>query len=66
MTLAAAVLPLSSACLQGAGGVVTDWSGAALRWDDVSAGVKAAAGEVLAAGDPETHKQALELLQWKA
>jgi len=43
---------------------VTDWSGAPLRWDDVSAGVKAAAGEVLAAGDPTTHKQALELLQW--
>lgn len=50
--------------IQGAGGVVTDWSGAPLRWDDVSAGVKAAAGEVLAAGDPTTHKQALELLQW--
>lgn len=52
--------------IQGAGGVVTDWSGAPLRWDDVSAGVKSAAGEVLAAGDPATHKQALELLQWKA
>jgi inositol-phosphate phosphatase/L-galactose 1-phosphate phosphatase/histidinol-phosphatase len=55
--------------LQGAGGVITDWSGQQLRWQvqggDVAAAIKGAPGEVLAAGDAETHKQALQLLAWK-
>jgi fructose-1,6-bisphosphatase/inositol monophosphatase family enzyme len=55
--------------MQGAGGVITDWSGQQLRWKvqggDVAAAIKAAPGEVLAAGDAETHKQALQLLAWK-
>jgi hypothetical protein len=31
----------------------------------VEAGVQSAAGEVLAAGDPATHAQALQLLAWQ-
>jgi inositol-phosphate phosphatase/L-galactose 1-phosphate phosphatase/histidinol-phosphatase len=70
------VLALSICCcfllrclLQGAGGVITDWSGQQLQWQvqggDVAAAIKAAPGEVLAAGDAETHRQALQLLAWK-
>ena len=54
---------------QGAGGVITDWSGDALTWkvegSDIAAAVKAAPGEVLAAGDARTHKQVLDMLDWK-
>lgn len=52
--------------IQGAGGVVTDWQGQPLRWTVGSHGdVTACSGEVLAAGDAEAHRQALELLAWK-
>ncbi|KAF6260129.1 hypothetical protein COO60DRAFT_923288 [Scenedesmus sp. NREL 46B-D3] len=55
--------------IEGAGGVITDWSGRQLRWQvqggDVAAAIKAAPGEVLAAGDADTHRQALQLLAWK-
>eukprot|EP00775_Hariotina_reticulata_P004006 gene4006-4257_t len=55
--------------IQGAGGVITDWSGQPLCWKlsegDVAAAVKAAPGEVLAAGDAGTHAQALQLLAWQ-
>jgi inositol-phosphate phosphatase/L-galactose 1-phosphate phosphatase/histidinol-phosphatase len=49
----------------GAGGVITDWSGGALRWGaaDAAAG-RAPAGEVLAAGDARAHAAALALLDW--
>ena len=54
--------------VQGAGGKVTDWSGAPLTWrvsstqlDDLSR----FPGEVLAAGDARVHEQALQLLAWK-
>lgn len=54
--------------LQGAGGVITDWSGHPLCWKlsegDVATALKAAPGEVLAAGDAATHAQALRLLAW--
>lgn len=54
--------------LQGAGGVITDWRGQPLTWrvdgGDVAAAVKAAPGEVLAAGDPAMHAAALQLLGW--
>jgi hypothetical protein len=59
------LLPIA---FQGAGGVITDWSGNALSWKvegaDVAAAVKGAPGEVLAAGDVRTHKQVLEVLDW--
>ena len=52
--------------IQGAGGVITDWSGEELLWSstEAAAGV-APPGEVLAAGDSVCHKKALELLAWK-
>jgi hypothetical protein len=50
---------------QGAGGVITDWRGRPLAWSDVGSGVASAPGEVLAAGDPATHAQALALLDWQ-
>jgi inositol-phosphate phosphatase/L-galactose 1-phosphate phosphatase/histidinol-phosphatase len=54
--------------LQGAGGVVTDWSGKPLTWNVTSASegqLPAFPGEVLAAGDPRVHQQAQQLLHWK-
>ncbi|KAJ9530813.1 hypothetical protein QJQ45_028700 [Haematococcus lacustris] len=61
--------------VQGAGGVITDWRGGPLVWlPSAQAAEKAAAGEgtgalraewpgeVLAAGDPRVHQQALEKL----
>lgn len=50
--------------MQGAGGVITDWSGRDLHWLVESDDVVAPAGQVLAAGDSRTHKQALDLLAW--
>lgn len=47
--------------LQGAGGVITDWEGNALRWSPRQGG--SFPGEVLAAGDEAAHKQALDLLR---
>lgn len=48
--------------------MITDWAGRSLSWDvsngDVAAALAAAPGEVIAAGDRQTHQQALELLAW--
>jgi fructose-1,6-bisphosphatase/inositol monophosphatase family enzyme len=56
-------------CMQGAGGMITDWAGRPLRWQlaggDVTASASQCPGEVLAAGDARTHEQVLQLLQWK-
>ena len=43
------------AVVEGAGGVITDWQGRALGLDS--------SGQVLAAGDPRRHKEALAVLQ---
>ncbi|GLC34125.1 hypothetical protein PLESTF_000166800 [Pleodorina starrii] len=54
--------------VQGAGGVMSDWRGRPLVWQpspgatDLKAGWP---GEVCAAGDPQLHRRALELLDWK-
>jgi len=48
--------------VEGAGGVFSDWTGNALRWDARSDATDGA-WEVLAAGDPLAHAQALEVLQ---
>ncbi|KFM27711.1 Bifunctional phosphatase IMPL2, chloroplastic [Auxenochlorella protothecoides] len=48
--------------LEGAGGVMTDWMGEALRLDPETI---TEAHEVVAAGDARTHAQALELLDWR-
>ena len=51
--------------IEGAGGVISDWRGGGLRWGvgQASAGI-APPGEVLAAGDAQCHRLALELLAW--
>ncbi len=54
---------------QGAGGVVTDWTGKELRWapqpgGDVASLRDSWPGEVLAAGDPRCHAAALRLLDF--
>lgn len=52
--------------IQGAGGTVTDWRGGELRWSsEEAAGGIAPPGEILAAGDADCHKLALDLLAWK-
>lgn len=54
--------------VQGAGGVITDWRGAPLHWLPTDQGLQGAGsypGEVIAAGDPRTHEQGLELLGWR-
>lgn len=61
----AALVPV----VTGAGGVITDWAGRPLRWEpDAAAGDGssggAAPGEVLAAGDPAVHAEALAILDW--
>ncbi|GIL71648.1 hypothetical protein Vretifemale_2164 [Volvox reticuliferus] len=54
--------------VQGAGGVMTDWSGQPLVWQpspgatDLKSGWP---GEVCAAGDPALHRQALRILDWQ-
>jgi len=53
--------------IEGAGGVVTDWRGGDLRWDvrwEEGDFGKFHSGEVLATGDAETHRQALEILKF--
>lgn len=52
--------------IEGAGGRVTDWRGAPLRWDVRSAaGAESWVGEVVAAGDARAHAHAVELLAWR-
>jgi inositol-phosphate phosphatase/L-galactose 1-phosphate phosphatase/histidinol-phosphatase len=49
----------------GAGGCITDWAGAPLRWGAAEAAAgRAPAGEVVAAGDARAHAAALALLDW--
>jgi inositol-phosphate phosphatase / L-galactose 1-phosphate phosphatase / histidinol-phosphatase len=53
--------------IEGAGGVVTDWRGGDLRWDvrwEEGDFGKFHSGEVLATGDAETHRQALQILKF--
>ncbi|XP_020251499.1 bifunctional phosphatase IMPL2, chloroplastic-like [Asparagus officinalis] len=50
--------------IEGAGGSITDWNGNKLTWE-ASADSRATSFNVAAAGDPQLHKQALEVLQWK-
>ena len=52
--------------IQGAGGTVTDWRGGELSWSSkaAAAGISPP-GEILAAGDADCHKLALEILAWK-
>lgn len=51
--------------IQGAGGVCTDWRGQTLTWDIQEADqVPSFTGEVLAAGDEATHRQALKVLSY--
>lgn len=54
--------------IQGAGGKITDWRGNALHWQvdstDPSSWQRLPPGEVLAAGDPELHSRAQELIGW--
>jgi inositol-phosphate phosphatase / L-galactose 1-phosphate phosphatase / histidinol-phosphatase len=52
--------------IQGAGGMVTDWSGRPLRWGGAAAKEgRGYVGEVLAAGDGRTHAAAVEKLAWR-
>lgn len=55
----AALLPV----VEGAGGLVTDWTGGPLGRPDMSAGAEA---RVLAAGDRRAHAEALARLDWRA
>ncbi|XP_020269573.1 bifunctional phosphatase IMPL2, chloroplastic-like [Asparagus officinalis] len=50
--------------IEGAGGSITDWKGNNLKWE-ASSNSSATSFNVAAAGDPELHKKALEMLQWK-
>jgi fructose-1,6-bisphosphatase/inositol monophosphatase family enzyme len=58
-------------CLQGAGGVITDWHGRPLVWRPPAGAASNEAlragwpGEVCAAGDPSLHAKAIALLDWK-
>lgn len=52
--------------IEGAGGVITDWSGEKLSWTaDQAASYDAPSGEVIAAGDARCHKEALRRLDWR-
>ena len=51
--------------VEGAGGVITDWSGNPLRWNGVQGDKEYAwATEVLAVGDPQLHPQIVSLLDY--
>ncbi|KAG9449757.1 hypothetical protein H6P81_009722 [Aristolochia fimbriata] len=49
--------------IEGAGGLITDWKGQRLHWE-ASPDARATSFNVVAAGDPAVHQQALDLLQW--
>jgi len=52
--------------IQGAGGVITDWSGNNLVWDGVKLnGAEIWAEESLACATPQLHEKAIELIDWK-
>ncbi|KAJ3694303.1 hypothetical protein LUZ60_009783 [Juncus effusus] len=48
--------------INGAGGTITDWNGNKLHWDTSNS--QATSFNVVAAGDKEVHKQAIDELQW--
>uniref|UniRef100_A0A7N0T8C1 histidinol-phosphatase n=1 Tax=Kalanchoe fedtschenkoi TaxID=63787 RepID=A0A7N0T8C1_KALFE len=50
--------------IEGAGGVISDWTGQALLWE-ASPDSQATSFNVLAAGDERLHRQAVDSLQWK-
>ncbi|VVB09676.1 unnamed protein product [Arabis nemorensis] len=50
--------------IEGAGGTITDWNGNSLLWKASSSAV-ARSFNVVAAGDPDIHHQALESLEWQ-
>ncbi|EOX97934.1 Inositol monophosphatase-like - like 2 [Theobroma cacao] len=50
--------------IEGAGGVITDWKGQQLDWK-ASSGSRATSFNVVAAGDKQIHRQALDVLQWR-
>ncbi|KAK9286543.1 hypothetical protein L1049_014942 [Liquidambar formosana] len=50
--------------IEGAGGVITDWTGHQLYWE-ASSESHATSFNVVAAGDKKLHQQALDSLQWK-
>ncbi|GMJ12744.1 myo-inositol monophosphatase like 2, HISTIDINE BIOSYNTHESIS 7 [Hibiscus trionum] len=50
--------------IEGAGGVITDWKGNQLHWE-ASAVARATSFNVVAAGDKQIHRQALDALQWQ-
>ncbi|KAG2437812.1 hypothetical protein HXX76_005432 [Chlamydomonas incerta] len=54
--------------VQGAGGVMSDWRGRPLVWQPTPGATDLKSGwpgEVCAAGDPNLHKKAIEILAWK-
>ncbi|KAG6516088.1 hypothetical protein ZIOFF_026536 [Zingiber officinale] len=50
--------------IEGAGGSITDWKGLDVQWD-ATLNSHPASFNVIAAGDSNIHKQALDELQWK-
>ncbi|GBG90151.1 hypothetical protein CBR_g50245 [Chara braunii] len=52
--------------VKGAGGVITDWEGNEFQWSANRLPASEAPGEVLAAGSPTIHAQALEVLAWRS
>lgn len=50
--------------IEGAGGVITDWTGHQLYWE-ASSKAHAPSFNVVAAGDKRVHQEALETLQWR-
>ncbi|KAG1366268.1 bifunctional phosphatase IMPL2, chloroplastic [Cocos nucifera] len=50
--------------IEGAGGSITDWKGHKLQWE-ASLESRPTSFNVVAAGDPRVHKEALDVLQWQ-
>nr|XP_010940123.1 bifunctional phosphatase IMPL2, chloroplastic isoform X4 [Elaeis guineensis] len=50
--------------IEGAGGSITDWKGDKLHWE-ASPESRPASFNVVAAGDPQVHKEALDVLEWQ-
>ncbi|KAL6526077.1 hypothetical protein OROHE_015601 [Orobanche hederae] len=50
--------------IEGAGGVITDWKGHQLHWE-ASSKAHATSFNVIAAGDEEIHREAIDTLLWQ-
>ncbi|KAJ8763355.1 hypothetical protein K2173_002238 [Erythroxylum novogranatense] len=50
--------------IEGSGGVITDWKGDELSWE-ASPDSRATSFNVVAAGDRQTHQEALDFLDWQ-